>query len=197
MLIEGGSKQVISDMNNTEQTAGQSVYRHGLTVSHRMEEMRCHLVYGHRLHREWKLPSWLEEHRDFIKNKLYPSRILARYTILHDCGKPYCREVDEQGRVHFPDHANVSADVFQANWTGAEPTVVDLIRRDMEIHTIKAKDVPEFIRDSRMAVTLLIAGLCEVHANAEMFGGVDSTSFKIKWKQIEKRGKAILKELTA
>lgn len=43
-----------------------------------------------------------------------------------------------------------------------------------------------------MAKTNLIAGLSEIHANASMFGGIDSTSFKIKWKQISKRGKKIL-----
>jgi len=31
-----------------------------------------------------------------------------------------------------------------------------------------------------------------VHANASMFGGIESTSFKIKFKQISKRGKQIL-----
>jgi hypothetical protein len=34
--------------------------------------------------------------------------------------------------------------------------------------------------------------LCEIHANADMFGGINSTSFKIKFKQINKRGKAII-----
>ena len=61
----------------------------------------------------------------------------------------------------------------------------------MEIHTIKDKDVKEFIRDPRTAVTLLLVGLAEVHSNAQMFGGIESDSFKIKYKQIAKRGKAI------
>jgi hypothetical protein len=42
---------------------------------------------------------------------------------------------------------------------------------------------------------LLLTGLAEVHANAKMFGGLESTSFKIKFSQIEKRGNAIIKEL--
>ena len=66
----------------------------------------------------------------------------------------------------------------------------------MEIHTIKAKDVEYFCRDKTIALTLLIAGLCEVHSNASMFGGIESTSFKIKMKQIEKRGKRILECVT-
>ena len=44
-------------------------------------------------------------------------------------------------------------------------------------------------------MSLLLAGLAEIHSNAEMFGGLDSVSFKIKWKQINKRGKAICKLL--
>jgi hypothetical protein len=31
---------------------------------------------------------------------------------MHDCGKPYCITIDEDGRRHFPDHANVSRDTF-------------------------------------------------------------------------------------
>lgn len=44
-------------------------------------------------------------------------------------------------------------------------------------------------------VLYLIAGLAEVHSNAKMFGGMDSTSFKIKWNQINKRGKVICQKL--
>lgn len=64
----------------------------------------------------------------------------------------------------------------------------------MEIHLIKAKDLEEFCKNKSMAITLLIAGLCEIHSNADMFGGIDSTSFKIKWKQINQRGKRIIEK---
>jgi hypothetical protein len=43
------------------------------------------------------------------------------------------------------------------------------------------------------AITLLIAALAEVHSNASLFGGIESTSFKIKWKTIDKRGRQICK----
>ena len=62
---------------------------------------------------------------------------------------------------------------------------------DMDIHTLKSKNIQEFTGRSE-AVPLLITGLCEVHANASMFGGIESTLFKIKWKQISRRGKKIL-----
>lgn len=46
------------------------------------------------------------------------------------------------------------------------------------------------------AVALLLTGLAEVHANASMFGGIESTSFKIKWKNLDKRGRAIAKAVS-
>ena len=65
----------------------------------------------------------------------------------------------------------------------------------MEIHTIKAKDIDSFCEDPKIALTLLIIGLCELHSNAELFGGIESTSFKIKYKQINKRGARIIKNI--
>lgn len=70
--------------------------------------------------------------------------------------------------------------------------VAELIGRDMEIHLLKGDQVEDFCRDKKMAINLLIVGLCELHSNATMFGGVDSTSFKIKFKRISQRGKKIL-----
>lgn len=64
----------------------------------------------------------------------------------------------------------------------------------MDIHTIKAKDLDEFSENNSRALTLLLSGLSEIHANAEMFGGLESTSFKIKYKQIDSRGKQIIKK---
>ena len=59
---------------------------------------------------------------------------------------------------------------------------------------MKAEAVPEFAKMPE-AISLLLVALSEIHANAEMFGGIESTSFKIKWKQIDKRGNAICKLL--
>lgn len=64
----------------------------------------------------------------------------------------------------------------------------------MMVHTMKADDIPEFAK-SREAVSLLLTALAEVHANAELFGGIDTISFKIKWKHVDKRGTALMKHL--
>ena len=64
----------------------------------------------------------------------------------------------------------------------------------MDVHLMKAADVESFCKEQgvRKTISLLITALCEVHANAEMFGGIESVNFKIKTKQINKRGKSII-----
>jgi len=64
----------------------------------------------------------------------------------------------------------------------------------MDIHLLKADGVEEFCKNP-YALTSLLVGLAEVHSNTQMFGGLDSTSFKIKWKCINQRGKQIIKQL--
>ena len=65
----------------------------------------------------------------------------------------------------------------------------------MVLHTIKSDEVEDFIKNNsiKTVITLLVTALCELHSNASMFGGTESTSFKIKFKQLDKRGKQILK----
>jgi hypothetical protein len=62
---------------------------------------------------------------------------------------------------------------------------------DMDIHLINAEGLLEFSKRPE-AISLMITGLCEIHSNAAMFGGIESTSFKIKWKHIDKRGRQIM-----
>jgi len=107
-------------------------------------------------------------------------------------GKPACRTVDENGRQHFPDHAAVSARVWRE--AGGCEEVAHLIASDMDVHLLKGEGVEAFAMRPE-AVALLLTGLAEVTANASMFGGIESTSFKIKYKNIEKRGRAIVKAI--
>ncbi len=66
-----------------------------------------------------------------------------------------------------------------------------LMGMDMDAHLLKADGIQEFA-DRPEAVTLLLTSLAEVHSNAAMFGGVDSDSFKIKAKHLEKRGRQVV-----
>lgn len=186
-------EQLIEDMKACEQTKGMSVLEHGLMVCDYYRDLYSHLYEDTRLKYEWKIPNWVMENKQFILNELCHDYTMQEYMIMHDCGKPYCRSVDEDGRQHFQDHANVSADVWSKMFP-ADKMVSELIRNDMQIHTIKSEDLVEFTKNP-LAVSLLITGLCEIHANASMFGGIESTSFKIKWKQIDRRGKHIVSNL--
>jgi hypothetical protein len=67
---------------------------------------------------------------------------------------------------------------------------------DMDIHLLKDAGVAEFAKRPQ-ARALLLTGLAEIHANASMFGGFESIGFKSKWKQIDRRGKAILREIAS
>jgi hypothetical protein len=120
---------------------------------------------------------------------LAPIDIIEEYTTYHDCGKPYCQS---DGITKFPEHAEVS----YRTWLGVGGTQAsaNLMRLDMKIHTLKADGIDAFCALPE-APTLLISGLAEIHANASMFGGPESTSFKIKWKQIDRRGRAICQKL--
>ncbi len=179
-------------MKNCPQTDSQSVYEHGVSVKEHIFELIVFLQNGRFIDDGWKLPTWMYEYREQLYASLLPTEIIDQYAVFHDCGKPYCLTIDEQGRRHFPNHPEVSYNIWLA--VGRHETVANLIRWDMKIHTMKAADVDEFCQHKE-AVTLLIAGLAEIHSNAKMFGGIDSESFKIKWSQINKRGKAICRKL--
>ena len=109
---------------------------------------------------------------------------LEVYHVYHDIGKPHCRTIDEQGRQHFPNHAQVSYDVWTA--AGLDPNIGWFILHDMDFHMLKGEELETICKDPR-AIDLIITAWSEIHANAEMFGGIGSTSFKIKRKTLEKK----------
>lgn len=202
-------KQLREDMKNCEQTSGQSILEHGQAVWGYYQLIEEILAYGTEDKRvqpfieKLVLPKWFFAFEEGLAWNRFCSSIVYWYTVYHDLGKPYCRIVDNDGKTHYPDHAEVSYQVWShlcdvdplEHINSFKDTVAELIRRDMEIHTIKASDIEYFCRDKNLAITLLLVGLAEVHANANIFGGFDSPSFKIKFKQIERRGQAICKYL--
>lgn len=183
-------QQLIEDMTACEQTKGMSVLQHGQLVSEYYRDLISHLRNKTPLKYQWRIPEWVIEKKDLIFDHLYDDSTMARYHVHHDCGKPYCRTVDEEGKQHFPDHANVSYEVWNKLFPD-DKTVAILIKSDMDIHCLKSEDLHEFSINPH-AVSLILTGLSEIHANASMFGGIESTSFKIKWKQIDKRGRQVI-----
>lgn len=179
-------KDVIIDMINTPQTNTQNVLEHGISVNKYFND----LIGERKLH--WRLPDWFISNENFILNNLHEYSIIQEYQIFHDMGKPYCLEIDSEGRRHFPNHAQVSYETHKKYLNN--PIVSDLILKDMVFHTIKADEVEEFINsnDIKTVLTLLVTALCELHSNAAMFGGIESDSFKMKFKQLDRRGKQVL-----
>ena len=185
-------KDLIVSMIKCEQTAGQSVYQHGLSVYNYFEDLMYSL--DNDLLNDWKIPEFLQIYKNEILSNLYSKEIINRYTLFHDCGKPYCRIIDDEGKVHFPNHAEVSKQKFLE--ADGEPIVANLIGWDMCIHTESSIEIQKRLENDwtiKDACVLLLISLCELHSNARLFNGTESTSFKIKFKQIEKRGKQICK----
>jgi hypothetical protein len=109
------------------------------------------------------------------------------YHVFHDCGKPACQTIDEQGRKHFPDHAKWSKEQYVRIF-GENGTVPELIGSDMDFHTKSGEDLAH-LWNSPLALTLYFTAWAEIIANSQMFGGFDSTSFKIKKKKLIQAGK--------
>jgi len=180
-------------MRQCYQSAGQDMLQHGEAVATEFERLYAHIANGAPVPDGWRLPTWLTpEAGELLVRNLPSLETLALYHRYHDCGKPRCRTVDDMGRQHFPNHAEVSRQVWLE--AGGSVEVGTLIGMDMAVHTLKAEDVPDFAKEPE-AAALLLTGLAEIHANAAMFGGTDSTSFKIKLKHLERRGKQIVQIL--
>lgn len=183
-------------MLRCEQTQGQSVFQHGRSVESYVKELLNYLKGTEPLKREWNLPDWVQDYKKQILENVMEDKIFE-YARYHDCGKPYCRTEDDKG-VHFPDHANVSREVYLH--LGGDATVANLIGWDMCLHVLNAEEIKKCCENqwtAQEAVTLLVAALSEVHSNSRMFGGIESVSFKIKFKQLVKRGKQVLKHYFA
>ena len=119
-----------------------------------------------------------------LKNKLPPPEVLKQYHVYHDCGKHLCLETDEQGRRHFPNHAEMSAKQYEIIFPDDKFTAV-LIRKDMDFHTMRGDELAQLCK-SPFAPILYFTAWAEINANSEMFGGKDSTSYKIKAKRLLK-----------
>lgn len=182
---------LIPEMKSCEQTKGQSVYQHGVDVFETFELLLDSLRYGKA--NGFRISNYLKENSKNLLSSLHDMEDCERYLLYHDCGKPRCRTVDDEGRVHFPNHAEVSGDTYLS--AGGDEKVANLIRWDMAIHSLTADEIGELCKiwTVKDASTLLLAAIAEVHSNAKMFGGIESNSFKSKVKKIERRGKQICK----
>lgn len=180
-----------------------SILQHGISVTQYFLDYYSFLQFETPLNYSFKETKLFEENKELILEYLLPIPLITTYLTYHDIGKPFCKiyDLDNHKKYHFPDHAKHSEAEYKKLFSrNADNLIIsELISRDMEIHLLKAADINSFIGKEKLnhmkAITLLLSGFAEIHANAEMFGGIESISFKIKYKQILKRGKKIIEEI--
>ncbi len=177
-------------MAECQQTTNWSVLDHGNSVWSYTQRLLNKDTEG------FRVPNWLTENYDEILANVHDHSIIEEYNILHDCGKPYCLTVDEDGKRHFPNHAEVSKQTYKSLPVGnvVNATIVaNLIGWDMVLHTATAEEIQAMNLSKKDLNTLLITALAEIHSNASLFGGIESVSFKQKWKKLDRRGNMITK----
>ena len=182
----------IDAMRSCCQSAGQNMLQHGESVHAHLKDL-IGVLQGQEGAFQWRLPEWTTQYSSQLLERLPDPYTLQQYAIWHDCGKPLTRTQDEEGKVHYPEHAKASAELFRSLYPGRED-VARLIEMDMDMHRLKSPEIEEFSQ-RKEAPTLLLSALAEVHSNAAMFGGVGSDSCKIKLKHLEKKGMAVCRKI--
>jgi hypothetical protein len=169
----------------------QTILQHGISVWFKFKKLISHLNTNSNNEYQYPIPGWIIEHKDSILSKIQNNiSDIRTYLIYHDCGKPFCLTTDENGR-HFTNHAKISKETFLNHSTNQ--FIANLIGNDMLCHTTKPKDYQSILHFENIEI-LLCSALAELHSNAIMFGGFDSDSFKIKFKNLNKLGSRILNE---
>jgi len=182
-------EHAIHMMKTTKQFDTQTVWEHGQSV----KEITLELINDlkNKTDRYSIIPECFKEHSEKILDNLYSNQIIEEYCVFHDISKPFCISIDEMGKRHFFDHANKSYEIYRQ--ISDNQIVANLIKDDMLIHTIKDNDLENFLKKPvKQITTHLVVGLAELISNSKFFGGMESDSFKIKYKQLLKRSKKIL-----
>lgn len=169
-------------MESCEQAPNLNMLQHGQLVHEKYKELIKSLEVGTTKHAELRA---LYEQR-----KLPPPQVLERYHVYHDCGKHLTLEVGEDGKRRFPNHAEVSALQYQHLFPD-DGFTINLIRKDMDFHILRGEELEELCKHP-LAHILYFTAWAEINANAEMFGGTNSDSYKIKAKRLIQNGKKLL-----
>lgn len=122
-----------------------------------------------------------------FKSSLPPINVLEKY---HDCGKHLCLEVSEDGKRRFPNHTEISYRQYLEVFPEDKFTAL-LILKDMDFHIMKSDDLKNLC-EHPVAPILYLTAWAEINANAEMFGGIESESYKIKRSRLIQAGKKLL-----
>lgn len=147
----------------------QKWYAHGVSVNNWYK----HLVAEPQIINNDNVISWFKTYE--------PLPEIEKYHFNHDIGKPYVIEYDTEGRAHYPNHSQKSYDVYTELY-GLDVYAL-LIKSDMIFHSATMEEIQQYCRSS-LAVHSYATAWAEIFSNAELFGGIESTSFKIKKKKL-------------
>lgn len=145
--------------------------------------------------------TFLEQQYTNLKNSCYSDKIIKEYAIHHDIGKPFCRVKDDSGKIHYPNHAQISSDLYEKHFTNENKCIIScLMRYDMLFHSCKYEEIIKILDESgldkpeikQLISSLLLVAMAEIYANKPMFG---EESFKVKYKKLQKTAKAIINYL--
>lgn len=169
-------------MSTCEQAPGLNMLQHGQAVHDHYRRLIAQIEAN-----EAPCPILAEIHARFA---LPPAADLERYHLYHDCGKHLVLTVDAEGKRRYPGHAEASAAqyalLFPDDTRGQQ-----LVRKDMDFHTLRGDELDALCQDP-LAPVLYVTAWAEVYANATLFGGLQSDSFKIKAKRLIQAGKKLL-----
>jgi hypothetical protein len=171
-------------MERCEQAPGLNMLQHGQMVHQKYRQLIDQLERG-----EAECPELLKLYERYKPSLPSPAE-LERYHVYHDCGKNLCLEIDCSGKKHFPNHAEVSSEQYLKIFPDDSFTA-SLIRSDMDFHTLRGDDLVRLCKRP-IAPILYLTAWAEIHANAEMFGGRSSESYKIKRSRLIQAGKKLL-----
>ena len=172
-------------MIQTEQANGLNILEHGKQVWYYYQKLLKDDI------EDMKIPKWYIQYKEEIHINLHTKEDIEIYTTYHDCGKARSLYFDELGRKHFHNHAYESSQIWLT--LGGKQHIAQLMELDMIFHTETYEQIVNRNLDNKTICTLLLSALSELHANANMFGGIKSESFCIKYKKLESRAKKTLK----
>lgn len=161
-----------------EQTQGMNMLEHGQRVQDSYVQLWNGLAASQFEQDEPQLQAWFDRIRDTMPETLLAPDALRAYHVYHDCGKHLVLCTDDTGRQHFPDHASASALQYEAIFPN-DPGTAYLIAHDMDFHSMRGDDL-RVLWTQPLAAPLYLTAWAEIRANAAMFGGLDSESYKIK-----------------
>ena len=162
------------------QAPGMNMLEHGDAVRRAYIQLLDELRHG-------TAHPFLQTMWPWLQDRLYAPELLAEYQYWHDCGKHLTLTVDDTGRRHYPGHAQASAEQYRLIFP-QQSLIAELIAMDMEFHTLRGADLIT-LWEHPHASSLYLTAWAEIYANAQMFGGTASESFKIKRSRLIQAGK--------